>query len=78
MKVWAFAMLLALAAAALPAAGAPVDPLIERGKYLVAFGSCNDCHTPGSFLGKRDVSRRLGGSDVGFSLPGMGVFVGPI
>ncbi len=23
------------------------DPMIERGRYLVAFGGCNDCHTPG-------------------------------
>ena len=24
----------------------PVDPLIARGRYLVRFGACNDCHTP--------------------------------
>ena len=53
------------------------SPQVKRGLYLVDIAGCNDCHTPGSFLGKRDVSRRLGGSDVGFSLPGMGVFVGP-
>ena len=23
------------------------DPLVERGRYLVAFGGCNDCHTSG-------------------------------
>ena len=50
---------------------------IKRGLYLVNIGGCNDCHTPGSFLGKRDESRTLGGSDVGFGIPGMGVFVGP-
>jgi mono/diheme cytochrome c family protein len=50
---------------------------VKRGLYLVNIGGCNDCHTPGSFLGKRDVSRTLGGSDVGFAIPGMGVFVGP-
>jgi mono/diheme cytochrome c family protein len=50
---------------------------VKRGLYLVNIAGCNDCHTPGSFLGKRDVSRTLGGSDVGFALPGMGVFVGP-
>ncbi|HEU0151265.1 MAG TPA: cytochrome c [Bradyrhizobium sp.] len=50
---------------------------IKRGQYLVDIGGCNDCHTPGSFLGKRDESRTLGGSDVGFGIPGMGVFVGP-
>jgi hypothetical protein len=54
------------------------SPQVKRGLYLVDIAGCNDCHTPGSFLGKRDVSRGLGGSDVGFSLPGMGVFVGPI
>ena len=53
------------------------DPQVERGKYLVAIGGCNDCHTSGSFLGKPDYSRTLGGSDVGFGLPGLGTFVGP-
>jgi mono/diheme cytochrome c family protein len=50
---------------------------IKRGLYLVNIGGCNDCHTPGSFLGKRDTRRTLAGSDVGFGIPGMGVFVGP-
>ena len=30
-----------------PAVSATPDPAIERGRYLVAFGACNDCHTPG-------------------------------
>jgi mono/diheme cytochrome c family protein len=46
MKILAFVLLLALGAFVQPIA-ASVDPLVERGKYLVAFGSCNDCHTPG-------------------------------
>ena len=50
---------------------------VKRGLYLVNIGGCNDCHTPGSFLGKRDGSRTLAGFDVGFAIPGMGVFVGP-
>jgi mono/diheme cytochrome c family protein len=50
---------------------------VKRGEYLANLGGCNDCHTPGSFLGKRDSSRTLAGSDVGFAIPGMGVFVGP-
>jgi mono/diheme cytochrome c family protein len=49
---------------------------IERGRYLVQIGGCNDCHTPGYFLGKPDMARYLGGSDVGFGIPGLGVFVG--
>lgn len=50
---------------------------IARGKYLVTIGSCTDCHTPGHFFGKPDMSKFLGGSDVGFAIPGLGVFVGP-
>ncbi len=50
---------------------------VARGKYLVSVGSCNDCHTPGHFLGKDDASKFLGGSDVGFAIPGLGVFVAP-
>jgi mono/diheme cytochrome c family protein len=50
---------------------------VARGKYLVTVGSCTDCHTPGSFFGKPDMSKYLGGSDVGFAIPHLGVFVGP-
>ena len=50
---------------------------VARGKYLVSFGGCIDCHTPGYFLGKPDTARVLGGSDVGFEIPGLGVFYGP-
>jgi mono/diheme cytochrome c family protein len=53
------------------------DREVARGKYLVTFGGCNDCHTPGYFLGKPDTARFLGGSDVGFEIPGLGVFAGP-
>jgi mono/diheme cytochrome c family protein len=68
----------ALAAAVIfGAAGASAaDPQVERGKYLVTIASCNDCHTPGYFLGKPDFSRTLAGSDVGFTIPGLGAFVG--
>ena len=48
-----------------------------RGKYLVTIAGCNDCHTPGYFFGKPDMTRFLGGSDVGFEIPGLGVFHGP-
>ncbi|HEY7609654.1 MAG TPA: cytochrome c [Alphaproteobacteria bacterium] len=50
---------------------------VERGKYLVNFGGCFDCHTPGYFFGKPDMTRFLGGSEVGFEIPGLGVFYGP-
>jgi len=49
---------------------------IARGKYLVIIAGCSDCHTPGSLMGKPDMSRFLGGSDVSFAIPGLGVFPG--
>src|SRR5690242_16507609 len=48
-----------------------------RGKYLVTIMGCNDCHTPGYFFGKPDMARFLGGSEVGFEIPGLGIFHGP-
>lgn len=53
------------------------DAQIGRGKYLVTLGGCNDCHTPGYFFGKPDMARFLGGSEVGFEVPDLGVFHGP-
>jgi mono/diheme cytochrome c family protein len=53
------------------------NPQVARGRYLVNFGGCNDCHTPGYFLGKPDWARELSGSDVGFEVPGKGTVVGP-
>lgn len=50
---------------------------IKRGEYLVTLGGCNDCHTPGYFFGKPDTARLLGGSEVGFAIPDLGVFHGP-
>jgi mono/diheme cytochrome c family protein len=76
-KAWnAAAAALVLACA--PFSGATAaDPTAERGKYLVNIAGCNDCHTPGYFLGKPDMARFLGGSEVGFEIPGLGVFHGP-
>lgn len=53
------------------------DQRVERGRYLVQIIGCGDCHTPGYLIGHPDMKRMLGGSDVGFAIPGMGVFVGP-
>jgi mono/diheme cytochrome c family protein len=50
---------------------------VKRGQYLVTLGGCTDCHTPGYFFGKPDMARFLGGSEVGFEIPGLGVFHGP-
>ena len=65
---------IAVTATLLPRAHA--ESPVERGKYLVVLAGCNDCHTPGFFLGKPDMAKYLGGSDVGFEIPGLGVFPG--
>ncbi|MBD9373172.1 cytochrome c [Rhizobium sp. ARZ01] len=59
-----------------PFTPAKAETPVERGKYLVQFGGCNDCHSPGYFFGKTTPETYLSGSDVGFQLPD-GTFVGP-
>ena len=44
------------------------DPVV-RGRFLVTIMSCNDCHTPGTFYGAPDTTRRLAGSDLGWVGP---------
>lgn len=71
------AALATMAAFVLAASAQAADSQVERGKYLVLISGCSDCHTPGNFLGHPDMTRFLGGSDVGFAIPGLGVFTGP-
>ncbi len=52
------------------------DAQVQRGEYLVTVIGCGDCHTPGTFLGKPDLTKLLGGSDVAFEVPGLGAFAG--
>ena len=66
-----------LALIAFTASSNAADNQLARGKYLVSVIPCTDCHTPGTFLGHPDTARYLGGSDVGFEIPGLGVFYGP-
>jgi mono/diheme cytochrome c family protein len=77
MRHRAIRRLTALLLAAAPLAAHAADPQVARGKYLVELGGCSDCHTPGTFFGKPDMAKYLGGSDVGFGIPGLGVFVPP-
>ncbi len=74
----AVSLVLSVLVAAAPVVSAhAAGPQVERGKYLVEIAGCNDCHTPGNFLGHPDMTKYLGGSDVGFAIPGLGVFVPP-
>jgi len=76
MRNWRSSLLVATVIMGASAAASAAETQVERGKYLVTITGCNDCHTPGALLGKSDLSRTLGGSDVGFGIPGVGVFVG--
>jgi mono/diheme cytochrome c family protein len=70
-------LLAAIGALAAPAAVRAGQAAVDRGKYLVTLSGCSDCHTPGGMLGASDKNRLFGGSDVGFGIQGVGVFVGP-
>src|SRR5271157_3669167 len=79
MPRYVFAITLSAALAAfgsLPPPAAADEAQVARGRYLVVVAGCSDCHTPGALIGAPDMKRYLGGSDVGFSIPGQGVFVG--
>ena len=78
LKTIAFTALGGLLLAAAAPAGAAENPAqIKRGEYLAAIMDCSGCHTPGVFLGKPDMARRLAGSEVGFQIPGLGIFYPP-
>src|SRR3954452_796325 len=53
------------------------EETVERGQYLATIMDCAGCHTTGALLGKPDPQRHLGGSEVGFQIPGLGVFYPP-
>jgi mono/diheme cytochrome c family protein len=50
---------------------------ITRGEYLATIMDCGGCHTPGALVGKPDAARYLAGSQVGFQIPGLGIFYPP-
>jgi mono/diheme cytochrome c family protein len=61
-----------LAVAAMkPGVGGAEHADVERGRYLVTIGGCNDCHTPGYLMKAGNVpeDRWLIGDSVGFSGP---------
>ncbi|GGB78765.1 cytochrome c [Marinobacterium zhoushanense] len=52
-------------------AAQPATDELDRGRYLIEVGGCNDCHTPGysQSMGKTAEQDWLLGSDVGFAGP---------
>jgi mono/diheme cytochrome c family protein len=76
MRNWRSSLLVATAIMGASAAASAAETQVERGKYLVTIAGCETCHTPGALIGKPDAKRTLAGSEVGFGIPGVGVFVG--
>lgn len=74
--ILALAALLALPAVA-GDAPRPSGAAETRGAYLAAIMDCHGCHTPGALVGKPDGSRALAGSEIGFAVPGLGIFYPP-
>jgi mono/diheme cytochrome c family protein len=62
---------------ALAASHARADTSVERGKYLSQIMDCGGCHNSGAFTPKPNLETPLAGSDVGFEIPGLGVFYPP-
>jgi mono/diheme cytochrome c family protein len=73
---WGYVLAATMLASMLCIGQGNADDQVTRGKYLVTIMGCGDCHTPGALLGKADIAHVLSGSDVGFDIPGLGVFVG--
>src|SRR5262245_47537052 len=76
-----------LAGLAFVAAGCEVSPTgtagrrpagpVGSGPFPVTGARCTDFHTAGSFVGKADSMRFLGGLEVGLEIPGLGVLQPP-
>lgn len=50
---------------------------LKRGEYLAKIMDCTGCHTPGALAGQPDGTKFLGGSTIGFEIPGLGIFYPP-
>lgn len=63
--------MLTLVSSAASGASNPQTDMLARGKYLVTFGACNDCHTSGwrESFGNVPVSQWMTGSSTGFRGP---------
>ncbi|SDD57974.1 c-type cytochrome [Ruegeria marina] len=75
MKIKQFCALAALLGSA-ASAPAWADP-VERGAYLVRIMDCAGCHMPRGPEGAPIASAGLSGGNIGFEIPGLGIFWAP-
>ena len=59
------------------AADAAAETPAERGAYLAHIMDCGGCHHTGAFTPQPNLDTPLAGSDIGFEIPGLGVFFPP-
>ncbi len=55
----------------------PKQRQLPRGEYLATIMDCGGCHTGGALAGQPDPKLHLAGSNIGFGVPGLGVFYPP-
>ena len=55
----------------------PKQRQLPRGEYLATIMDCGGCHTGGALAGQPDPKLHLAGSNIGFGVPGVGVFYPP-
>ena len=56
---------------------ARAETQVERGAYLAHIMDCGGCHNTGAFTPQPNLETPLAGSDIGFEVPGLGVFYPP-
>lgn len=64
-------------AATFAVAAARAETPLERGAYMTKVMDCTGCHTTGSLAGQPQPDKFLAGSDIGFEIPGFGIFYPP-
>ncbi|WP_428648993.1 c-type cytochrome [Roseibium sp.] len=61
----------------MPQASAATDDTLARGEYLVTIMDCGGCHTPRGRNGAPIAEAGLSGGNIGFEIPGTGIFWPP-
>lgn len=75
--IWRVLVAAIITAATFAAAAAHAETPLERGAYMTKVMDCTGCHTTGSLAGQPQPDKFLAGSDIGFEIPGLGIFYPP-
>ena len=72
-RLLASAAAIGLAVALFGSVAVQAETARERGRYLVTLMDCSGCHTTGSLMGRPDPTKYLGGAEVGWLIPNLGI-----